>query len=91
MSASMVIMYLHLAFNHTMGISPLSRLEDIGKDLRPAGSALYERNTRIHVSLMYLASAQGVPTPSSEVKGLLLLTSEEIHRLYQEQLTWSNI
>ena len=36
--------------------------------------------------LMYLTHAEGVPTPSSEVKGLLLLTETEIHRLCQEPI-----
>jgi 8-oxo-dGTP pyrophosphatase MutT (NUDIX family) len=41
----------------------------------------------IFLSLMYLAQAKGTPTPSSEVKGLLLLTKEEIHRLCREHQT----
>ena len=36
---------------------------------------------------MYLAHAEDMPTPSSEVKGLLFLTSEEIHRLCLEPQT----
>jgi hypothetical protein len=42
---------------------------------------------QIHLSLMYLAHAEGFPTPSSEVKGLLLLREDEIHRLCQEPVT----
>ena len=38
-------------------------------------------------SIMYLAHAEGVPTPSSEVKGLLWLEKEEIHSLCREPLT----
>ena len=41
----------------------------------------YHRQNSTHLSLMYLARAEGLPKPSSEVKGLLLLTEEEIHRL----------
>lgn len=39
------------------------------------------------LSLMYLAHAEGIPTPSSEIKGLLLLDEAEIHRLCQEPMT----
>jgi hypothetical protein len=42
---------------------------------------------QVHLSLMYLAQAEGIPTPSSEVKGLLLLREEDIHRLYRESVT----
>jgi 8-oxo-dGTP pyrophosphatase MutT (NUDIX family) len=47
----------------------------------------YRREDKIHLSLMYLAHAEGLPTPSAEVKGLLLLEQDEIHNLCQEQLT----
>jgi 8-oxo-dGTP pyrophosphatase MutT (NUDIX family) len=39
------------------------------------------------LSLMYLAHAEGVPVPSSEVKGLLLLKETEVYRLCQEPIT----
>jgi ADP-ribose pyrophosphatase YjhB (NUDIX family) len=48
---------------------------------------IYCDETKSHLSLMYLAEAEGVPTPSSEVKGLLLLTPGEIHYLCQETVT----
>jgi len=47
----------------------------------------YRREDQISLSLMYLAHAEGLPRPSSEVKGLLLLEKEEIHHLCQEPLT----
>jgi len=47
----------------------------------------YRRESRISLSLMYLAHAEEFPTPSSEIKGLLLLERENIHRLCQEPLT----
>jgi hypothetical protein len=47
----------------------------------------YRREEKISLSLMYLAHAEGFPTPSSEVKGLLLLEKEQIHSLCQEPLT----
>ena len=47
----------------------------------------YRREGEILLSLMYLAQTDGVPTPSSEVKGLLLLEREDIHRLCQEPIT----
>ena len=36
---------------------------------------------------MYLAQAEGVLKPSSEVEGLLLLGEKDIHRLCQESVT----
>jgi hypothetical protein len=42
---------------------------------------------QIHLSLMYLAYAEGIPAPSSEVKGLLLLEKETLHRLCREWVT----
>jgi ADP-ribose pyrophosphatase YjhB (NUDIX family) len=47
----------------------------------------HQREEEILLSLMYLAHAEGIPTPSSEVKGLLLLEKEEVHLLCQERLT----
>jgi 8-oxo-dGTP pyrophosphatase MutT (NUDIX family) len=47
----------------------------------------YCREEKTYLSLMYLAEAEGVPKPSSEVKGLLLLGEEEVHRLCQESVT----
>ena len=47
----------------------------------------YRRENQTSLSLMYLAQAEGLPTPSSEVKGILLLKKDEIHRLCQEPLT----
>lgn len=36
---------------------------------------------------MYLAHVDEIPTPSGEVKGLLLLNTENVHRLCRESLT----
>ena len=47
----------------------------------------YSREEVITVSLMYFARATGVPMPSSEVKGLLLLDEAEIHRICQGPTT----
>lgn len=47
----------------------------------------YEHEEKTTLSLMYLAHTDGIPSPSSEVKGLLLLQQDEIHRLCQEPLT----
>lgn len=47
----------------------------------------YHRANSLHLSLMYLAQTEEFPEPSSKVKGLLLLTQEEIHRLCLEPLT----
>ena len=47
----------------------------------------YRRDGGTVLSLMYLARAEGYPVPSSEVKGLLLLDEQTIHRLCREPLT----
>jgi hypothetical protein len=47
----------------------------------------YSREASVYLSLMYLAHTHRFPTPSSEVKGLLLLKEEEIHRLCHEPMT----
>lgn len=47
----------------------------------------YCRENEEHLSLMYLASAEGLPTPSSEVKGLLFLDQDDVHRLCSEPMT----
>lgn len=47
----------------------------------------YRREEKTSLSLMYLADADGIPIPSSEVKGLLLLEKEEIHSLCQKPMT----
>jgi 8-oxo-dGTP pyrophosphatase MutT (NUDIX family) len=47
----------------------------------------YYREGKMTLSLMYLAHAEGEPTPSSEVKGLLLLKETEIHRICQAPIT----
>jgi len=47
----------------------------------------YRHENVTSLSLMYLAHAEGHPRPSSEVKGILLLEKEEIHRLCQKPMT----
>jgi hypothetical protein len=47
----------------------------------------HRRDEKIILSLMYLAHADGIPAPSSEVKGLILLDGTEIQRLCQGPIT----
>jgi ADP-ribose pyrophosphatase YjhB (NUDIX family) len=47
----------------------------------------YQREGETLLSLIYLAQADELPVPSSEVQGLLLLTPEDVHRLCRERLT----
>lgn len=60
---------------------------EIEQDPAPFLVVSYYREEKMTLSLMYLAHAEGVPTPSSEVKGLLLLKETEIHRICQEPIT----
>lgn len=47
----------------------------------------YRREDSYALSLMYLALAEGIPQPSSEVKGLLLLNDDDIHDLCNQPIT----
>ena len=47
----------------------------------------YCRQEGTHLSLMYLSHAEEIPRPSSEVRGLVFLKEEEIHRLCREPMT----
>jgi 8-oxo-dGTP pyrophosphatase MutT (NUDIX family) len=47
----------------------------------------YHRDALRTLSLMYFADAEAIPVPSSEVKGLVLLTETDIHRLCHESVT----
>jgi len=47
----------------------------------------YRREGKTSLSLMYLAQTDGFPTPTSEIKGLLLLKRKDIHKLCQEPIT----
>jgi hypothetical protein len=47
----------------------------------------YCREGKILLSLMYLAKTDQFPSPSLEIKGLLLLTKEDVHSLCQEPVT----
>lgn len=49
----------------------------------------YRREGGVLLSLMYLAQADGPLTPSSEIKGLLLLKVRDIHRMCREPMTLS--
>jgi ADP-ribose pyrophosphatase YjhB (NUDIX family) len=60
---------------------------EIDREHIPLLVVAYRREGGLALSLMYLARAEGWPTPSSEVKGLLLLAKKDIHRLCQEPLT----
>ena len=53
----------------------------------PLLAVAHRRKDRVLLSLMYLAQAGMPPTPSAEIKGLLLLERADIHRLCQEPLT----
>ncbi len=63
-----------------------------GEEIAPLLVASYQREASgdlypQRLSLMYLAQADELPTPSAEVKGLLLLDAQAIHRLCREPLT----
>lgn len=47
----------------------------------------YRREGGLVLSVMYLAQAEGLPEPRSEVKGLILLEREALHRICQERIT----
>lgn len=47
----------------------------------------YQRDGKSKLSLMYLATADRLPAPLAEVKGLLLLDEENIHRICRGPVT----
>jgi len=53
----------------------------------PCLVVMYRHDEATTLSLMYLADADGIPVPSSEVKGLLLLQEKDIYRLCKEPTT----
>jgi hypothetical protein len=60
---------------------------EINQEPAPFLAVTYHRDGITTLSLMYFANTEGIPIPSSEVKGLLLLTETEVHRLCQESVT----
>lgn len=69
------------------GLQEIRWQHEADREYVPQLVVAYRREDRNLLSLMYLAQAEGTPTPSSEVKGLLLLEEKNIHRLCQEPLT----
>ncbi len=58
---------------------PWEHPDDLG--IIPYLVAWYQREGKLLLSLMYLAQADRLPVPSSEVQGLLLLDEEKVHWL----------
>jgi len=58
-----------------------------GQEPAPVLVVAHRRPDGISLSLMYLAQADGLPIPSSEVQGLLLLDRANIDRLCRKSLT----
>lgn len=75
------------------GDNPSLKLETIAwqpeteTEPTPVLVVAYQREGRTLLSLMYLAQTDVYPRLSSEIKGLLLLEQEDIHRLCQEPIT----
>lgn len=69
------------------GLSEMTWQPRAGDDPIPQLAAVYRRDGRLLLSIMYLARAVGQPTPSSEVKGLALLREDEVHWLCREAVT----
>src|SRR4030095_14341858 len=73
-------------WDHMEELQEIQWQQKIEQEPVPILVVTYCREENIHLSLMYLAYTQGFPIPSSEVKGLLLLKEEEIHRLCHEPM-----
>lgn len=69
------------------GLEGIQWQRKIEQEPAPLLVVAYQHEDGTWLSLMYLAQADRLPKPSSEVKGILLLTQEEIHRLCQEPMT----
>ena len=74
-------------WDHTEELQEIQWRQKFEQEPIPILVVTYGREESVHLSLMYLAHTQGFPIPSSEVKGLLLLKEEEIHRLCQAPVT----
>ncbi len=66
--------------------SPIQWQHETEQEPVPFLVVTYRRDEKMTLSVMYLAHAEGVPVPSSEVKGLLLLEEREVHRLCQKPI-----
>jgi hypothetical protein len=63
---------------------PLQEIDwPVEQEVSPLLVVSYLHEGEMLVSLMYLAQADEPPVPSTEVKGLLLLERQELHRLCQ--------
>jgi 8-oxo-dGTP pyrophosphatase MutT (NUDIX family) len=74
-------------WDHLEELDEISWQVEIEQGPIPCLVVVHQRENSMHLSLMYLAHAVEIPKPSSEVKGLVLLTPEEIHRLCRGPLT----
>ena len=74
-------------WDHKEELQEIQWQQKIEQEPVPILVITYCREESVHLSLMYLAHAEGFPIPSSEVKGLLLLKEEEIHRLCHKPMT----
>ena len=74
-------------WNHiASGLQELHWQPKIEAEPIPILVVVYPQENDIHLSLMYLAQAEGFPVPSSEVQGLVLLKEAEVHRLCEEPM-----
>jgi hypothetical protein len=74
-------------WEHTKELQEIQWRHESEQEPVPILVVTYSREASVHLSLMYLAYAKEFPIPSCEVKGLLLLKEEEIHRLCHASMT----
>lgn len=69
------------------GLKEMDWKAESGQETAPVLVVSYCRAGKTVLSLMYLAEADELPVPSSEVTGLLLLAEKDIHQICQEAIT----
>ncbi len=80
--------YLVAAENDRMDIQEIEWDGESDGGIKPLLVVAYDHiESDPTLSLMYLAQSAEMPTPSAEVKGLLLLCPESINRICQEPIT----
>jgi hypothetical protein len=77
-------------FDADCGDTDLQTISWPGVDSSPVAPLLVvsaQQTVGTHLSLMYLAQAVERPTPSTEIRGLLFLRPDEVHRIVHQSLS----
>ncbi len=79
--------YLVSAEDITLDIQEIPWEQETDGNIKPILVVAYHLECETALSLMYLAQSDEKPTPSAEVKGILLLDPESIDQICRESIT----